>query len=408
MLSLREYKEEYGLFTSICLNVTNDCNLQCRYCFVEQKPEYMTLQVAMDAVDFLYNNLQRKRELENNNDLQGHISYFGGEPMLMYESIIVPLTSYIEEKYPDDFKMGITTNGTLLTKDRIDFLYEHQIMPLLSIDGNKNTQDYNRPCKDCNKSSFEMVNKNIPYLLKKFPNTTFRMTIYEDTCDQLFDNILYAESMGFKYFFCIPDNRHNFSNENFKKLEIELEKLLLYFSGSIIQNVMPIQGNIIEESFLYALKFPAAKKESLQRDIDINVCGLGTVSASIDYKGNIFGCQEQVSNNNKNNIFFIGNIYNKGINKDLHFNLLSQYRGLKSISCENPEKCKDCKFSPLCNQTYCPSMSYQRFKDFSISPITFCNWKNILLKLGQELLNTYDDNIKKYLIQLLKREESGL
>jgi uncharacterized protein len=79
--------------------------------------------------------------------------------------------------------MGITTNGTLLTKDRIDFLYEHQITPLLSMDGNKNTQDYNRPCKNCNKSSFEMVNKNIPYLLKKFPNTTFRMTIYEDTCD---------------------------------------------------------------------------------------------------------------------------------------------------------------------------------------------------------------------------------
>lgn len=35
MLSLREYKENYHLFTSICLNVTNDCNLKCRYCFVE-------------------------------------------------------------------------------------------------------------------------------------------------------------------------------------------------------------------------------------------------------------------------------------------------------------------------------------------------------------------------------------
>lgn len=32
MLNLREYKEEYGLPTSMCLNVTDSCNLICKYC----------------------------------------------------------------------------------------------------------------------------------------------------------------------------------------------------------------------------------------------------------------------------------------------------------------------------------------------------------------------------------------
>lgn len=30
-----EYKEEYGWLANICLNVTDACNLACRYCFVE-------------------------------------------------------------------------------------------------------------------------------------------------------------------------------------------------------------------------------------------------------------------------------------------------------------------------------------------------------------------------------------
>ena len=115
MLSLREYKEEYHLFTNICLNVTNACNLQCRYCFVEQKPQYMTLQIAKDAVDFLYNNVKRKREIYKNNNIKGNINFFGGEPMLLFKEIIVPLVEYVENTYPEVFTFGITTNGTLLT-----------------------------------------------------------------------------------------------------------------------------------------------------------------------------------------------------------------------------------------------------------------------------------------------------
>ena len=45
----------------------------------------------------------------------------------------------MEEKYPNEIDLGITTNGTLLNKEKIDFLYNHKINPLLSIDGAKET-----------------------------------------------------------------------------------------------------------------------------------------------------------------------------------------------------------------------------------------------------------------------------
>ena len=47
---------ELPKITSAFLNLTNSCNLTCRYCFVEQKPEFMTLQTAKDAADFLAGN----------------------------------------------------------------------------------------------------------------------------------------------------------------------------------------------------------------------------------------------------------------------------------------------------------------------------------------------------------------
>ena len=82
----------------------------------------------------------------------------------------------MEEKYPNEIDLGITTNGTLLNREKIDFLYNHNIHPLLSIDGAKETQDINRPCQN-GESSFDKIIEIIPYLLEKFPKTTFRSTI---------------------------------------------------------------------------------------------------------------------------------------------------------------------------------------------------------------------------------------
>jgi hypothetical protein len=63
---------------------------------------------------------------------------------------------------------------------------------MLSMDGAKETQSYNR-----NENSFEQLDTIIPYLLKKLPNTNFRGTIIPATCQYTFENILYAFNKGF-------------------------------------------------------------------------------------------------------------------------------------------------------------------------------------------------------------------
>ena len=106
-----EYKEEYGWLTNICLNVTDACNLACRYCFVEQHPHYMSLDVAIQAVNFVINNLKKKNKKFKKNE-KASITFFGGEPTLRWDEIIVPVTTYIRENnYP--ISLSITTRSLL-------------------------------------------------------------------------------------------------------------------------------------------------------------------------------------------------------------------------------------------------------------------------------------------------------
>ena len=72
----------------------------------------MTYDIAKQTVDWLLK--------ENTSDKPTTISFFGGEPMLCWDSIIKPLSLYIrEELQKSDVQLSITTNGILLNEERL-------------------------------------------------------------------------------------------------------------------------------------------------------------------------------------------------------------------------------------------------------------------------------------------------
>ena len=370
--------------TDCMLNVTDDCNLQCRYCFVQQQPHYMTLQTAKDAADWLYQNLQKKKRMglaKENEKIRFY--FFGGEPMLCYNSIIVPVIDYIENKYPNSFYYGMTTNGTLLNKEVIDFIKKYNFQLLLSIDGNKETQDYNRPCKNCDLSSFDLIEKNISYLLKNFPNLAFRSTIYAPTVEHLFENYLYAESLGFKHWEAIEDNRHPWTNEQIEILKNEFSKIYSYRLQQIIEK-KPIMkcGRINEWLFNITKLYEDSDYYNINNHCSVWRCGLGTNTGSISWDGSIYGCQEQVSQGHST-IFYIGNIYENGIDIKKHYNLLSFYYKNQLEEKIKKEKCNNCELCPICkvNILGCPSTTKDLFNDM-----------NSMTEIGCQLRKIYYNN----------------
>ena len=118
-----EYLNEYKYPTRVCLNLTDSCNLACKYCFVEQNPHYMTYELAKFAVDFIMQNHAIKGLA---NKEKCFLNYFGGEPTLMWDTILVPLTNYIRSNNLP-INLAMTTNGTLLNEERIKFLKENEM-----------------------------------------------------------------------------------------------------------------------------------------------------------------------------------------------------------------------------------------------------------------------------------------
>ena len=396
-----EYKEHYQYFCNVCLNLTDSCNLACKYCFVQQKPHFMTLDTAKKAVDFMVNNFKKAEEL-GYGQKEINLTYFGGEPTLCWDSIIVPLTEYIKNNYKDIFNLNMTTNGTLLNEERINFLKDNNIHLLLSCDGPPEVQDYNRPTRDGGKSSI-LIEKNIPLILEAFPNTTFRATINQDNCDKLFDSYIYAIQQGFSNAFFCPNCREKWSQENIKKLKKEIHKIftymaLSYSNDSAVMRFIPIDrayNNILMRDL------EVFNNNPINIEIERNPyrCGLGTGSASIGYDGKIFGCQEQDSRDT-NDYFYIGDIFT-GIDVEKHSKILQDYQKKGIMTCEEPQKCENCLLRRICVHDNCPSVAYDIFKDFKIRPNIDCEWHRTLFEdalVVMKMMKEEDNQLfKKYL-----------
>lgn len=371
------YYDSFKYPTQIVLNLTDDCNLACRYCFVQQKPNYMTLQIAKDAIDYIVKNYNFKKEnnLLRKTETVKTVIFFGGEPMLMFDKIIVPLINYIENTYDiKEFQFHITTNGTLLNKDNIDFLKKYNIVPLLSIDGNKITQDYNRPCKHSEHSSFDLIYNNIPYILKNFPKTIFRSTVYKDTIQYLFENFLFAESMGFKKYTCIPDCRsQNWTTQDIEDYKNQLFLIYNYILNKYQNHEKPTMNfNNMSKAMSNILFNDINLAMDEETDIDYFIspfrCGLGIISCSVNYKGEIFSCQEQDSRE-YGEYFHIGNIYD-GIDVKKHHQLLIDYLTAER-KCEDETFCSSCLLNHQCCSG-CPSTNKDIFNDLGKMPKLLC------------------------------------
>lgn len=358
-------------FQVLYLNLTDSCNLACKYCFVEQNPHFMTLKIAKQSVKFLLKHKKKGKK--------ARIIFFGGEPTLMWNEVIVPLVDWIKNSYPNDFSFSMTTNATLLSKERIKWLKENNFSLLLSCDGDEETQNINRPCRDSNKNCFQLVSNNFDALLEHYPNITFRSTIDQSTCEKTYDNFMFALNRGFKNHFSVPNSREKWSVENIEKLKLSMNKVFDYYKTNyktVTMRYAPLE-KIIKNFVNGNYKGRTEKK--------VKRCGLGITAVSVNYKGELFACQEQASYG-EDRLFHIGDIEN-GIDFEKRNKLINTYLEQADIKCENPNLCLGCPIN--CLDEFCPSSIYDTYGRFDIAPEISCYWKMWLYKAGLDIYLTY-------------------
>ena len=125
---------------AMCLNISHDCNLRCKYCFAATGDfgtgrKLMPFETGKKAIDFLLEKSADRQNLE--------LDFFGGEPLMNFNVVkqIVQYARSKEKEYNKHFRFTITTNGLLLDDDRIDFINKEMHNVVLSIDGRKEIND---------------------------------------------------------------------------------------------------------------------------------------------------------------------------------------------------------------------------------------------------------------------------
>lgn len=108
-----DYNENEFILT---VNPTMNCNLKCWYCYENHQGNmYMSSTIVQYIQKFI-----TKKVLETHGIKRFYLGFFGGEPFLCFNSVIMPLiTHYIkvcETKNIPPY-ISFTTNGTLLNKE---------------------------------------------------------------------------------------------------------------------------------------------------------------------------------------------------------------------------------------------------------------------------------------------------
>jgi uncharacterized protein len=164
---LQEPPETFPLQTLV-MNLTNQCNLSCEYCYEfgedkvatpEGKKKFMDLETAKQSVDFLFEQAAGRKAV--------HITFFGGETLMNFP-LLKQVVEYASAKAAErsiTIDYSLTTNATLLTPPIIQFLSDNRIGVTVSMDGPKELHDQLRVFSN-GKGSYDLIAPRVKALLE--------------------------------------------------------------------------------------------------------------------------------------------------------------------------------------------------------------------------------------------------
>lgn len=367
--------------TSVFLILTQSCNLKCKYCFVVQKPKEMTLKVAMDAVGFIAANAEKTGDVPS-------INYFGGEPLLKWHDIIVPLTDHIRSTYGDRFELSMTTNGLLLDEEKLMYMKRNRIGFMVSIDGAKETQDKNRPCTG-GASSFDILAPKLPLFLSYNPRMTFRATVDHDNAGAYVDNHRFAYKLGYTNMFSIVNVFAQWKVAEKALLSEQITEMANFYLETLRAGkpfgIQPFEGMFRKIGQIEKAKAHNQFRIAGEQLPAFGRCGLGAQRfASVGTDGRLYSCQEMCDNDDQGLPFVIGDIY-EGADETKRWRIISEF-DTKKVRCSAPDACKTCALNPICDGA-CAINNYFANGDLNIMPEILCYYYQCLYREAVRIKN---------------------
>jgi uncharacterized protein len=171
--SISTIKNALSNIPQITFEVTDACNLKCKYCgygefyedYDSRKSKMLNVNKAIHLLDYLNKLWNSDGNLSANRNV--YISFYGGEP-LMNMPFIHQIVNYVNGMHSPHrtFTFSMTTNAMLLDR-HMNYLVDNVFNLLISLDGNEHNHSYRINVNG--NSSFDRVVGNIDKLKKKYP-----------------------------------------------------------------------------------------------------------------------------------------------------------------------------------------------------------------------------------------------
>jgi len=319
-LKIEDFKK--SLYKVVGIDVVNGCNLACSYCFISatlKKKKALSKELFVDILNFLKN--QKNEPI---------VFYFAGsgEPTLNF-NLLKQLPSLCEENGFKNFSFDLTTNGTVLTKKKIEFFKNNRFKISISLDGDENVNDTSRIYRN-GKGSFKDIYKNI--LLLKNHNIEFTCkTVLDPSNKNIFDTFSFFEENKIKFNFAIVT--HSFDG-HFEPNINDLHNFEQQMDLLIDRYTILIKSN----HEIFAKKISNDLKRIHFGNRSEYACDGSLSGIYIDIEGNIFPCTYHMSSKDLS----IGDIYN-GVNYEKIMKMKWYAQSVNKY-----EACKNCWMKYLC------------------------------------------------------------
>ncbi len=345
---------------TMVLNITNQCNLSCQYCYEfgedkiatpEGKKKFMDLETARQSVDFLF------RQAEGRSTV--HITFFGGETLMNFP-LMKQVVDYANEQsgkkgFTVDY--SLTTNATLLTPAIIDFLAENRVGVTVSIDGPKEANDKFRIFAN-GRGSYEVMEPKIRELLDRHRTRPIaaRVTMTSQAMDvmktyrHLKENLGFHE-VGFAPVTTSPNRLYSINEPGMDKVLGQFEELAEEYLQNALRNQHHGFSNVSDTL--------AELHQGVNKS---HPCGAGLGLLGVGPSGDIAPCHRFVDSDQH----ALGHV-STGLDSERQKNFLD--RGNVSGKYE----CQTCWARPLCAGG-CHHEAFVRYGDTGHPNLHYCDW----------------------------------
>lgn len=348
--------------TTMVLNVTNQCNLSCTYCYEYgedkivdtengRKPKFMSEETARQSVDFMLR--------ESGENRVAHLTFFGGETLLNLP-VLKSAIKYARERAAETGKevdFSLTTNATLLRPDIIEFLAENRVGVTISIDGPKEVQDQFRVFHN-GTGSYDIVAPKIRELLKRHKSRPIgaRVTLTSQGLDirkifrHLTEEIGFWE-VGFAPVTTASNRKYAIAEEGFDSMLEQFRALAAEFLECALENRHHGFSNVKDTL------------EELHKGVSKPYpCGAGLGLMGVSTDGDVALCHR-----------FAGSDTHKlGTVKD-GIDRLVQIGFLEKHHIDDKTDCSKCWARPLCAGG-CYHEAYTRYGETAHPNLHYCEW----------------------------------